>query len=222
MTIKRTATKTFITLLVLGVIAVQSSQAFAWGGDPRRDRGREVYYTPHYIPHGRVVRDIPRGYMRLFMAGLEYYYWEGMFYRRYTDRYVVVQAPIGALVTAIPVGCQPVVVDGIPYYNINGVTYMYTPAGYQVVPQPKTIIVKNYPEEAKAQPVQGAAPAVTTAAQPAGAAANEEAFTVNIPNAKGGYTPVVLKRSGNGFVGPQGEYYAEFPKIEQLKVMYGK
>ena len=31
-------------------------------------------------------------------------------------------------------------------------------------------------------------------------------FTVNIPNDHGGYTAVVIKRSGNGFKGPQGEY----------------
>jgi len=47
-------------------------------------------------------------------------------------------------------------------------------------------------------------------------------FTVNIPNDHGGYTAVVIKRSANGFIGPQGEYYPEFPKVFQLKVMYGK
>ena len=50
----------------------------------------------------------------------------------------------------------------------------------------------------------------------------QDIFTVNIPNTRGGYTPVALKRSGSGFIGPQGEYYTEFPKVEQLKVMYGK
>jgi hypothetical protein len=51
---------------------------------------------------------------------------------------------------------------------------------------------------------------------------NGDAITVNIPNNKGGYTAVVLKRSGNGFVGPQGEFYSEFPKVSQLQTMYGK
>ncbi len=50
----------------------------------------------------------------------------------------------------------------------------------------------------------------------------EESFTINIPNDKGGYTSVNVKRSGKGFVGPQGEFYSEFPKVSQLKVMYGK
>ena len=51
---------------------------------------------------------------------------------------------------------------------------------------------------------------------------NDDVFTINIPNSKGSYTPVILKRAGNGFTGPQGEFYPEFPRVEQLKVMYGK
>lgn len=47
-------------------------------------------------------------------------------------------------------------------------------------------------------------------------------FTVNIPNAHGGYTAVVIKRSRNGYIGPQGEFYPEFPKISQLEIIYGK
>ena len=35
-------------------------------------------------------------------------------------------------------------------------------------------------------------------------------FTVNIPNDHGGYTTLLIKRSGNGFTGPQGEFYPEF------------
>jgi hypothetical protein len=50
----------------------------------------------------------------------------------------------------------------------------------------------------------------------------QDEFTVNIPNDHGGYTAVVIKRKGNGFTGPQGEFYPEFPKVSQLKIMYGK
>ena len=49
-----------------------------------------------------------------------------------------------------------------------------------------------------------------------------DSITVNIPNYRGSYTPVTLKRSGSGFIGPQGEFYTEFPKVSQLIVMYGK
>jgi WXXGXW repeat (2 copies) len=46
-------------------------------------------------------------------------------------------------------------------------------------------------------------------------------FTINVPNAQGGYTAVVIKQSGDGYVGPQGEYYSQFPSVTQLQVVYG-
>ena len=69
-------------------------------------------------------------------------------------------------------------------------------------------------------PAPGAVIANTPAAEPTGMP--NDAFMINIPNAKGTYTPVTLRRSGTGFIGPQGEFYPEFPRVEQLKLMYGK
>lgn len=46
-------------------------------------------------------------------------------------------------------------------------------------------------------------------------------FTVNIPNAQGGYTAIVITQSGDGYVGPQGEYYPQFPSVYQLQNVYG-
>ena len=57
---------------------------------------------------------------------------------------------------------------------------------------------------------------------PAPPAAQPDEFTVNVPNDHGGYTAVLIKRSGNGFTGPQGEFYPEFPKVSQLKIIYEK
>lgn len=51
---------------------------------------------------------------------------------------------------------------------------------------------------------------------------SDETVTINIPNERGGYTAVVLTRSGKGFVGPQGEFYFGHPTVEQLKILYGK
>jgi hypothetical protein len=49
-----------------------------------------------------------------------------------------------------------------------------------------------------------------------------DTVTVNVPNSNGEYTAVVLKRSGNGYVGPQGEYYDQVPSTTQLQAMYGR
>ena len=76
-----------------------------------------------------------------------------------------------------------------------------------------------------AAPVAAPGPVVIQSAVSASAPAvtgTGDSITVNIPNDKGGYNAVVLKPSGKGYVGPQGEFYSEFPKISQLQVMYGK
>lgn len=46
-------------------------------------------------------------------------------------------------------------------------------------------------------------------------------FIVNVPNNTGGYTPIRIQKLGNGYVGPQGEFYYPFPQVTQLKAMYG-
>ena len=221
--------------LSLVVFLSAGSQACAWGSDRGHDRGSDSgrgsdhdrggdrhgfdsFYTPHYFPHGHVLSALPHDHLRLFLGGLEYFFWEGMFYRWSERQYVVVPAPVGAVVTGIPAGCQPVIVEGVPYYTVNGTTYMYTSYGYQVVPPPNVIVIK---EGAAAAPIITPAP-VAPAVAAAATTNADDAFTINLPNAKGGYTAVTLRRSGTGFLGPQGEYYAAFPRVEQLKAMYAK
>jgi Glycine zipper/Prokaryotic membrane lipoprotein lipid attachment site len=69
-------------------------------------------------------------------------------------------------------------------------------------------------------------PAPVVVAQPAAVVPtttyNGDTVTINVPNSSGGYTSVVLKRSGSGYVGPQGEYYDQIPSVEQLQAMYGR
>ena len=127
---------------------------------------------------------------------------------------------IGAIVEGIPYGYSTVVVGGLPYYYYGGYYYRpYSAGGYIVVQQP----VETYQVVQSPTVVQSAAPTQTNIADSnvTPAAAGED-FTINIPNTHGGYTPVTLKSSGKGFIGPQGEYYPEFPKIKLLRVMYAK
>lgn len=72
------------------------------------------------------------------------------------------------------------------------------------------------------QQVVVAQPAPVVVAQAPTTTYSGDTVTVNVPSDNGGYTAVVLKRSGNGFVGPQGEYYDQVPSIDQLKAMYGR
>jgi len=100
-----------------------------------------------------------------------------------------------------------------PYYH----DYVYyEPYPYYVVYQQPVV----YQEPVTVY--QPATTVVQSSPAPAPVTAEGSDFTVNIPNSRGGYTVVTLKRSGTGFTGPQGEFYPEFPKVEQLKVMYGQ
>lgn len=54
-------------------------------------------------------------------------------------------------------------------------------------------------------------------------AVSEQASTtvINVQNSNGSYTPVVLRKVGNQWMGPRGEYYTALPTEEQLKKPYG-
>jgi len=135
------------------------------------------------------------------------YYYGGPYYPYYADPYYAPAYYPGTVVVASS-NYQPVVVNGVTYYVNNGVYYIYTQYGYQAVATPAAV----------------SAPVIQTSAVTAAPAtiSSDDSFTINIPSSKGGYTSVVLKKSGNGFIGPQGEFYSEFPKVSQLQAMYGK
>ena len=164
-------------------------------------------------------------------------------YPYYYSPTVTYLTPAATTVAQLPAGCQPVVIDGVTYYSINGVTYYQTTAGLCPVAQPPQVVVNNAPPAnpapatyisstanpsapvivAPAQPTVAISPAVNAPViSNAAATQANDSFTINIPNAKGSYTAVTLKRSGTGFTGPQGEYYPEFPKVALLQAVYGK
>jgi len=153
-------------------------------------------YAWHDGWHGRGYVDVNLGV------------WPGPYYGYpyYAPYYADPYYP-GAVVVASS-SYQPVLVNGVTYYVNNGVYYTYTQNGYQVAATPAGVVA----------PVAQATTVITAPASTVG----DDAITVNIPNAKGAYTAVIIKKSGNGFVGPQGEFYPEFPKVSQLQTMYGK
>lgn len=50
---------------------------------------------------------------------------------------------------------------------------------------------------------------------------DKQEVVVQIQNENGSLTPVLLKREGGSYVGPNGEYYKRLPTAEQLKPIYG-
>jgi hypothetical protein len=192
-------------LFTAAALLLNAPQAQARDRHGRPDRG--YYYHHDRYPYGSFSISLPHGSLEVGFGGHKYFYNAGLFYRNYERQYVVVPPPAGVVVYQIPEGWHTVVIDGATYYVYNGVYYTRIPTGYQVVQPPAPVIV---------EPATVAVNIVEEKPQP------QQEFTVNIPNPKGGYVSVVIKRSGTGFVGPQGEFYAEFPKVSQLQVMYVK
>ena len=198
-------------LLSLVVAVAAGTFALAQRGGDRR--GGSQPFGPHaqyYTPQAHTVPSLPAGCVVVTVGGADYYYGAGMYYRAGAGGYLVVPAPVGASVTSLPTGAQQVLVGDTLCYVVNGVTYRKTVYGYEVMPPPAVVV----------QPVVTAVPPAAVVA-PAPSTTNNS-FTVNIPKAKGGFTPVEIKRADTNFLGPQGELYTEFPRVEQLKLMYGK
>ena len=189
--------KILLVLVVIAMVAsVVSQDAYAWGG-----RGGRYYW------HGG------RWYNNSW-----FWFGAGM-----------TALALGSVVASLPPYYNTVYYGGVPYYYYDGIYYQSSPYGYTVVQAPPmaapAVVQQPYVQQpyTVAQPAMYA-PSVESAniVQTTPQNTQGESFTVNVPNYKGSYTPVTMTRSGTGFTGPQGEYYADFPKIKQLKEMYGK
>jgi hypothetical protein len=73
---------------------------------------------------GLRVTVLPRGYSRIVVAGVPYFYYYGVFYRPVTaGSYVVVRPPAGIVVDALPQGCQAKYIGNTEYQELNNVVY---------------------------------------------------------------------------------------------------
>jgi hypothetical protein len=64
------------------------------------------------------------------------------------------------------------------------------------------------------------APASAVPSQQSVAASVNDSFDIHIPNGNGSFTLVTLQKTEKGFLGPQGEFYADHPTEDQLKARY--
>ncbi|MGE5197208.1 MAG: DUF6515 family protein [Deltaproteobacteria bacterium] len=161
------------------MLLITSTEAFAWGWE----------------------RSIPRRHESFRARGRTYYYDHDRFYLPFFNLgFFIVAPPIGAVVSILPAGHRTIVVGGLNYYYYDNVYYRPCPTGYIVVPRP----------------VMNSNVAVVPTPESYG-----QTVTINIPNSNGSYTAVTLTRRGNGYVGPQGEYYSGRPTVDQLRALYG-
>lgn len=113
-----------------------------------------------------------------------------------------------------------VVVEGCPYYFYSGVYYTLDGDGLVAaappLANPAVAPTPSAPVASAMAPANTPPKVESTPAQQPG-----ETITVNVPNTRGGFTPVMLVKTDKGYVGPQGEFYPDHPTVEELKVLYG-
>jgi len=162
------------------------------------------------------------GIVALSIAGAEFLYSAGMFYRSTPNGYMIVPAPMGAVVPALPPGYTVVYMGSMPYYYYGNAYYAAAPNGYVVTAPPA--IAAPIAAAPSVAPIQQAPVPASIAQQPAVAAANEPSTAVEtyIPNGNGSFTVVTLQKTEKGFMGPQGEFYTDHPTEDQLKARYCK
>jgi len=195
-------TRSRISLFVIALSAlcfIQAKDSFA---QPLHPRARH-HYAPsiHFAPPRPYYhRTLPWGCRPLHLADALYYYLEGTYYRETPSGYVIVSAPRGAIITALPERHKVIAYENTDYYYYNSAYYIKQPAGYTVVTPPPSVVSSN-------------APSVE---------APEKTIVVTVPNPNGSYIPVTLQKYSDGYVGPNGEFYPDYPTIDQLKAMYAK
>ena len=166
---------------------------------------KRKYFRQHHYLNSKFATVLPGRFIKIAVGGLSYYYVNGIFYQKRDRGYVVVPAPMGAVVSKLPNDHNVIMANGAQYYTYNGVYWKHTPSGYIVVSEPTPIGLET-PQTTLIEVSKNTG----------------KAIEINISNSDGSYTTVTLTRSGEGFIGPQGEYYLKFPQVKQLKVMYGK
>lgn len=202
-----------------------------------RRAGRE--YIVVEPPLGAVVRTLPPYYQIVSVNGVGYYLVEGTYYINTAGGFQVVSAPVIVAPARTQIVSVPAtenrtkVAEGITLGTILGAVTGGI-IGYQRKGNDAArgaliggvlgataggVIGAQVPNQTEMSRAVSPEPAGLLSFSDAGA----ESYTVNVPHANGsGYVPVLLRKSGEGFLGPQGEYYPEFPKITQLQLMYAR
>lgn len=92
---------------------------------------RHNYYRPGYN-----TRYLPYGSRRMFFNDLEYFFFDGYFYRPYRNEYHIVDGPIGAIVLSLPRLHFSLHWDGMDYFHAGNTYYRRHPRGYVVIRNP--------------------------------------------------------------------------------------
>ncbi|MGE0268036.1 MAG: hypothetical protein AB7S78_06240 [Candidatus Omnitrophota bacterium] len=177
-----------------GAISFSYSSGYSGGGHHKGKHGhKKSHYRGHGHNHHRIHHD-----------------W--FFVNHYEPRPYFPER-----IYSLPRQAKFVWVSGARYYYYRGIYYQPSVCGtyYTIVddpyerPQVNNTTINHIYQGNSSQAVGDQA-------------GSQSEFDVNIQNSKGEMVTVKIKKLDNGYIGPQGEFYPEFPKIAQLKEMYTK
>jgi len=100
-------------------------------------------------------------------------------------------------------------------FAVGAVAGMFIESAIETRPtyyvQPQQVVVQPAPQQVVVEK-----PVVVVQSQ------RVEAFPFHIPTKNGGYMTIMLSQVSNGYIGPQGELYTQFPSVAILRAQYDK
>jgi len=83
---------------------------------------------------------------RFLMGGIEFYFYDGIYYRHINGSYTIVPAPLGYRVSVLPKDCFKFFMGSTPFYYYYGAFYTTIDGKYEVVPAPIGAEVPGLPD----------------------------------------------------------------------------
>ncbi len=220
--------RSLLYMLTGSVIGVFASTA--WAGPGGMGHGMPGPGADHFAGQGgpgpgghfpmerehplTTLKVLPPHADKFMLSGVEFFFCSGLYYTLSQGHYVVVPAPVGAVVATLPAGYTTLTVGADTYFALEGTYYRKHNNGFIVVPSPVRPVFHAPPPppqamaEAENRPGEVAQPLPAT-------------VTLMIVNGNGSKTPVSLKHTREGWLGPKGELYTRLPTQEQLAPYYG-
>ena len=121
-----------LSILILSgaIMSVTAQPAQAHNKHWKEDhhRGYKVFGTHRHQSHhphsyGNISFRLPRGFISVTVGGEAYHYYDGVYYRKAHNGYVVTPPPFGACIKRLPRGYTKIYIDGRPYYTYNEIYY---------------------------------------------------------------------------------------------------
>jgi hypothetical protein len=90
----------------------------------------------HGGQHGSIVRDMPSGYIEISHRGNRHFFYEGRFFDRHRDGFIVIGAPIGIRVPSLPGSAVSMNVGGVTIFAAEDNYFRRIPDGFVTVESP--------------------------------------------------------------------------------------